>query len=436
MRLPLRALATLLLAVPLAAHAQYSIATVTFQHPGPYTHVELLAASGLEPGQALMHDSLGNAAQRLLNTGLFSDAEIDYTGTGKARDIVVDLKPIALDKLLPASFENLVWFTRDELTAGIHAHVPLYRGVASDAGTLPDDIQSALQQMLVAKGITATLSHTIIEPTNPHPLRVISFRIEQPSVHLGTVHLSMVAPPGGAAALTPGLQQAANIATRHSFNESLAGINLQDILLDPFRRAGYIQASLDNLQRTVAPSPTDPKIFLVTYTARILTGDAYKVSTLTFSPTPLYSAADFAHDAKLHTGDLANDSDLATTEGSISAAYLSQGYLDIYVLSHPVPDATAHTVAYTLEPIPGDIYHLHTVTPSGLSPEALQEFNTAWNMKPGDVYNPAYVATFVKKNKALPHLSRYVGTFQSSADPQTHLVDLTMIFLPNKDNSD
>jgi hypothetical protein len=436
MRILSRALATLLLLAPLAAHAQYSIASVTFHHPGPYTTPELLAASGLEAGQLLNHDSLGNAAQRLLNTGLFSDAEIDLNGTANARDVVVDLKPIPLDKLLPASFGNFVWFTPDELTAGIHAHVPLYRGVASDAGTLPDDIQSALQQMLAAKGITATLSHAIIEPTNPHPLRVISFRIEQPSIRLNTVHLSILEPIAAHTALTPGFQQGASTASRHPFNEGLSGLTLQDSLLNSARSAGYIQATLDNLQCTVAPSPTDPQTLLATCSARIVTGDSYKVSTLTWNPTPLYSAADFARDAKLHTGDLANDSDLATTEGSISAAYLSQGYLDVYILSHPTPDATAHTVAYTLEPIPGDIYHLHAVTPSGLSPEALQEFNTAWNMKPGDVYNPAYVATFVKKNKALPHLSRYVGTFQSSADPQTHLVDVTMIFLPNKDNSD
>jgi outer membrane protein assembly factor BamA len=423
--------ALLLLSPPIASHAQYSIASVTFKHPDPYTTPELLAVSGLETGQLLNQNSLGNAAQHLLDTGLFTDATVDYTGTGKARGIVVDLKPIPLDKLLPASFENFVWFTPEELTAGIHAHVPLYRGVASNAGSLPNDIQSALQQMLAAKGITATLSHAIIEPTNDHPIRVINFRIEQPSIRLATVHLSMVSPPGAAAALTPGLQQAVNTAPRHPFNEGLSGLTLEDILLDPFRRAGYIQATLDNLQRTVVPSPADPKIFLVTYTARILTGDPWKVSTLTWNPTPLYSATDFARDAKLHAGDNANDTALLNTEGAISAAYLSHGYLDIYILPHPVPDATAHTVAYTLEPIPGEIYHLHTATPTGLSPEALQEFNSTWQLKPGDVYNPAYVSEFIHNNTALKHLSTYAGTFQASADPTTHLVDLTLTFAPN-----
>jgi len=43
-----RVLAALLLLASIAvAHAQYSIASVTFKNPGPYTTPELLAASGL-----------------------------------------------------------------------------------------------------------------------------------------------------------------------------------------------------------------------------------------------------------------------------------------------------------------------------------------------------------------------------------------------------
>ena len=426
---PYRALAALLLSFSFAAaHAQYSIASVTYKHPGPYTDAELAAATGLQPGQMLAQDSLGNAAQRLLNTGLFLDAEISYTGTGNARGLVVDLKPVALEKLIPASFQNFVWFSTDELAAGIHAHVPLYRGVASDAGTLADDIQSALQQMLTDKGVTATLSHGLVEPTNAHPLRTINFRVDQPSVRLDKVHLSMTAPAGASATLTPELQKAVNLAPRSPYNEGLSGLTLEDILLDPFRRLGYIQSALDSRQRSVAPSPTDPKMSLVTYTAHILTGDPWKIGAVIWLPTPIYSAADFARDNKLHPGDLANDTALLKLEDQISAAYLSHGYLDVYLLPNPLPDLAAHAVTYTLQPMPGDIYHLHTVTPTGLSPEAQAEFDANWRLKPGDVYNPAYVAEFIHNNTALKHLSTYAGSFQASADPQTHQVDLTIKF--------
>jgi outer membrane protein assembly factor BamA len=423
MRLHLRVLATLLLLAPLTSHAQYSIASVTYKHPGPYTAPELAAVSGLEAGQLLTQNSLGNAAQHLLDTGLFSDATIDYTGTGMRRGIVVDLKPIPPDKLLPASFENFIWFTPDELTAGIHAHVPLYRGVASDAGTLPADIQAALQQMLAAKGITATLSYEIIEPTNLHPQLTVNFRVDSPKILFAKASLAGVPDP-----LKVDVFRALTQLDGRPYNEGRTGVTFEDAILAPARSAGYLNAKLQDIQRSYASSPNG---IAVTYAATFVPGDAYKVSTITWTPTLLYSAADFARDAKLHPGDPANDSALRQTETPISRAYLLQGYLDVYVLPHPAFDATNHTVAYSLEPIPGEIYRLKTVNVTGLSPQALQQFNADWPMKPGDPYSDQAVNAFLAKHIAQPPFQPYGAGFKAVGDPQTHQVDLTLTFTPN-----
>ena len=424
-----RTLSTLLfLATSLSAHAQYSIAAVVFHNAAPYTDTELLAASGLEAGQFLTHDSLINAAHHLLDTGLFDDAQVGLSGQGKARTVVVDLKPTPLAKLLPTSFENLIWFTPDELSKAIHARVPLYRGVASDAGNFPDTIQSALQQILTDKGITATLSHAVVEPTTRHPLRVVNFKIDEPAIRIATIHLSITGPPGTATELAPLVTTVLNKATGSSYNEGLAGFTIEDRLLTPARDAGYITATLDNLTRTFAP--TDHGI-AVTVTAQLNSGDPYKLSTLTWEPTPIYSAADFTRDTILHPGDLANASALARTERPIEVAYLTQGYMDVYVLSTPVTDAATHTVAYTLQAIPGEIYRLHTLTSTGLSTQAQKAFDTAWTMKPGDPYSDLAVNTFLRKNVAQPAFSGYGISFRASADPQTHLVDLTLTFAAN-----
>ncbi len=176
----------------------------------------------------------------------------------------------------------------------------------------------------------------------------------------------MEAPTGASPALTPGLQKAATLATREPFNEGLAGLTLQDILLSSVRNAGYIQAILDNLERTVAPSPADPQTLLVTYNARIVTGDPYKVSALTYKPHPPLLRSRLRPRCQAPPRATSPTSPTSPRPRQPSPmVYLSHGYLDIYILSHPAPDTAAHTVAYTLEPIPGDIYHLHTVTPTG-----------------------------------------------------------------------
>ena len=419
-----RALSTLLLLAPLAAHAQtFTIASIVFTHPGPYTNAELLTASGLAPGQPLAEDTLPTAAQHLLDTGLFSDATINYTGSPKSLTIHVDLKPIPLEKLLPASFENFVWFTPDELTSGIHALVPLYRGIASDAGNLPDAIQSALQQMLTAKGITATLSHAIIEPTNLHPQLTIDFKVDTPTILFAQANLT-----GLPDALKPDTLRAIQRLDGGAYNEGRTGTTIEDTLLAPARSAGYLNASLQNIQRS--PAPTSNGI-AVTYTATFVPGDAYKVSTLTWNPTPIYSAADFARDAKLHPGDPASDSALHATEAPITKAYLLQGYMDAYILPNPVLDPTAHTVAYTLTAVPGDIYHLGSITIVGLSPQARSLFDADWQLKPGAPYSDLAVNAFLIKHAAQPAFRTYTPTFKAIGDPQSHLVDLTLTFTPN-----
>ncbi len=410
------------LAAAIPAHAQYSIGAIHITGAAPYTDSEILSIAGLQSGQLLTHDSLANAAQHLLDTGVFDDAQISLSGQGKARTVLLELKPTPLARLLPGSYANFIWSTPEELAAAIHTRVPLYHGAFSDAGNLPDLVQTALQQILTDKGITATLSHTIVEPTTQHPQRVVSFTINRPAIRIASINIT-----GAPAALAPALQQMVTRLSGRGFNEGLTGSSTEEALLFPERNAGYAAAKLTNIQRT--PSPSAQGIG-VTYTATLVAGDPYKVAAYTWTPTPVYSAADFAKDSKLHPGDLSSETLLQITEAKILATYHSQGYLDAYFLRSPTFDDAAHTVSYALQAVPGNQYHLHTVTPQNLSPVAQQEFDKAWQMKAGDVYNEAYIGSFLNNNTAMQHLATYSASFQASADPLTHLVDLTITFVP------
>lgn len=276
--------------------------------------------------------------------------------------------------------------------------------------------------MLAAKGITATVSHVTVEPTTQHPQRVVDFKVEQPSVRLTSVALTGAPSDVSAEALKRYQARLAGMA----YNEGLSGTTVEDRLLSPWLNLGYVTARLDGIQRT--PSATAEGIG-VTYTAHLETGAVYTVAGLTWTASPVYSDADFARDTKLHAGQVAASRLLDTTEAPILIAYRSQGYLDAYLDPAPKLDDTAHTVTYTLHVIPGEQYHLKSVTPLNLSPDAQKEFDSGWRMKPGDLYNEHYVQTFINNNTALQHLATYSASFQASADPQTHLVDLTITFV-------
>jgi outer membrane protein assembly factor BamA len=414
--------AVLLLFAPLSVLAQSTIDKIVFQNPAPYTDAELLATSGLKLGQPLDKMTLPDAAQHLMDTGLFSDAQATYTAQGTHRTVIITPQPIPLEKLLPVSFQNLVWFTPDELAQGLHAAIPLYRGYASDAGTFPDTIQTALQQLLAAKGITATLSHATIEPTSQHPALVIAFRADNPTPLLNRVGLR-----GIPVALKPEILHVLDRIGGKPYNEGLSGVTFEDSILAPARDAGYVTATLDHLQRTPTAEPTGVTVDI---SADFVAGPIYNVSTITFQPTAVYTADDFARDARLHPGDRANLSNLLTTENAIAKAYLVLGYIDAYVLAPPVTDPAASTVAYTLQVVPGEVYHLGTLNIVGLAPDVRPYFDSEWTMKPGDPYSDIAVNTFLRTHAAQPQLRPYSVGFSAVGDPATHLVELTLKFIP------
>jgi outer membrane protein assembly factor BamA len=403
-----------------AKGAQYPVAKVTITGGAPYSDAEILSIAALKPGDVLTLETLAGPAQRLLDTGMFDSAEMEMIGSG-SRTAHLSLKPVPMDKLLPTSFENFVWWTPQELAEAIRAKVPLYRGACSDAGNLPDLVQAVLEQLLAEKGVQATTSHTIVEPTTEQPRRVVNFRIESPHIGVASVNVSG-APPE----LATAMQQISQRAMRMGFNEGLSGMTTEQVLLLPALDAGYLTAGLVDVQRAVARTSAG---IGVAYSARLVAGEPYKVAGITWEATPVYSGAEFSKDAALHAGDLASAKPLRGTEAKIIAAYRAQGYIDAYVTPSPKLDGAAHTVSYALQVVPGEVYRLKSVTPLNLTPAAQQDFETAWRMKPNDVYNEAYVSNFITNNSALKHLSVYSASFKAVGDPETHLVDLTIMFV-------
>ena len=367
----------------------------------------------------MSRDSLGNAAQHLLDTGVFADASIELTGSGMARTVVIHLKPLPPGSFAAATFANLVWWTPAELDAALRKTVPFYRGGIPPAGNLPDSVAAALTATLSGKGIQGTVSNTPVQPTNAHPQLTWEFRLDNP-----TVTLTSVAVTGEPATLGPSLDHVIAHATGAPYNEGLSGKTIDDLLLAPLRDAGYLNAKLTDISRVVAPAANG---YGVRYSATIIPGDLFHVADITWQPTDIYSQQAFASDVKLHPGDIASQQALLTTERYIVFTYLRLGYLDAYVDPHPQEGTVVAAVTYALQVVPGDVYRIKSVTPLNLSPAAQQTFDAAWQLKPGAVYDPIYTANFLL-NMNQHKLAGYTGDFQAVADPQTHLVDLTLKF--------
>src|SRR5258706_16382763 len=80
-----------------------------------YGDKEILAASGLQIGQNAADGDFKEAAQRLGDSGMFSDVSYSYASSSGGTRLEFQLADIEKDKLVPADFENFAWFTDAEL---------------------------------------------------------------------------------------------------------------------------------------------------------------------------------------------------------------------------------------------------------------------------------------------------------------------------------
>ena len=413
-------LAPLLLSCAVAS-AQYTAGKIVFSDHGIYTQQELEAAAGMHAGQAFANADLSTAAQRLSDTACFGTAEVTITGAVKSIAVVFKIKPVAQSQMVRASFQNIVWLTPDELTAAIHAKVPLFHGALPEAGDQIEAVTSALQQTLDAHSVPATVASSIIEPSTGHPDRIIAFAALKHPVVIGAVDLSGISPE-----MQPAMQKQIAALTGKPFSEGLAGATTAEALLAPYHQTGYISATIADFHRTPTEAADSTQVAV---SGKVEEGPIYRVSSITFAGTSVFSASDFAAKAKLRPEEIASGKALRESFAPMEQAYKNQGFMDVVVDAAPTLDTATHHVAYTISVTPGNQYHLRNVRTVGLDPAAQADFDRGWTMKPGDIYNEGYVASFLKNNSALHALAPYTAGFKAKADPDTQLIDLTMTFV-------
>jgi hypothetical protein len=404
------------------------IAAIVFMGADPFTPAELAPITGLKIGSRPTSDSLQKAGQHLIDTGLFSNVSASYDVHGDVGTATFTLKPAASTDLVRASFANFVWLTPAELTAALKP-VAFYHGLVPTAGDLhmTAEIEAALTAALKAKGIDATIAHALVPPSEYHPYPAMEFRVTDPDTVLETASLFDIPPTLVAKTL-----KAEDDVVKIPYNEGIAGTTLTDVLLAPAHDAGYMGA---RLYRVDKKRKSMPSTVYIDYSARMDAGPLYTVRRIDWTPTPVLSAAGFKRDCALQPGKLPAPDAIAKTEAAIRAAYRAQGYLEAVATSSykltPV-NADSGAIDYTFSVEPGPVYHLRTLTVHGLGPQAQKDFDAAWSIQPGDVYNEDYLLNFLKNHSGIASLSGYVFDYDRHTTTDTHEVDLTLNFKPAK----
>ena len=407
-----------LCALPLYPLAQTRVLpAISFTGAPDYSQAELLAFTGLRPGGSATQQQLDDAAQHLNDTGLFD--EVNFSGNDKG--IVYTLKPAPASAMLPARFGNFVWWPDEEIQSVLKTKVSLYRSDAvPTAGNLRENIATALKAMLVEKGVAGAAVGSRLSSSRPNgPLDHIVFAIDSPAVLIHSLTLT-----GASPGMRPKLDRVIHDVAGQQWDKEASFGNIESRVGDVYHNEGYLDIALAKQEHS-APNITANDIEL-DLSATLSEGAQYHVTQLAWAGSEFLSTADFNKQAVLKVGDPDSPIGLRASLKSLTDAYGAKGYIDAKISAPPVVDHIAHQVAYSVSVEPGPQYHFRSVRWPSVSTEQAKAFDTAWKMKPGDVYDSTYLIRFLFQTSLTKQ--GYAPNIMEKRDPAALTVDLSVTF--------
>lgn len=395
-----------------------TIHKVAFTGAPAYESAALMSASGVHPGTST-GDEIRAGAQRLSDTGLFSNVQFKFDGE------TVTYNLTNAPHLLKAKFENFVWWTPAELEQNLRTQVPLFNGTTPEQGTLTASIADALTKMLAAKSITASVNYVPESAAVGQPISSMTFRIVAPLVKIGSVKVQG-ATGELAQQLDPALKAAANQAYSQATSQDYVATAISNIASEN----GYLEERLTDFK--LEPPVISGDSVNVDAVATIEPGMQYRVADIAWAGSAVLSKAEFAKLNPLKPGSIASKQQLMRGMQALGGFYYRNGYMNAKLHAAPAFDHTKATVSYTITVQPGEQFHLAEVNFKKLSPEQYAAVQKAWTMRPGDLYDRTYVTSFMVRNRqALSGvLGNYGANYVETADHDKHTVELEVSFAP------
>jgi len=402
----------------------FTLLTVKVTGTTRYTEKEILPAAGLQLGQAATEADFQNAVQRLGTTGLFSDVAYSYSYSGTGAKLELQLKDVEQNKLVPAHFENFIWYTDAQLVSELQRRVPLFQQLLPASGSLPDQVSEALQAMLDEEQIQARVDYLREAKQNGEDLIGIAYRVMDFAIHIRNAEF-----PGAAPEHVPPLTAAARrLAGAEYVRSSLVAVARLD-LLPVYLKRGYLKASF---------GPTDARVVTQTSSEAevdvlfpVTPGKVYSATDLTWKGNVVFPAEQLQRLIHLPGGQPADAVRLANDLESVEKLYRTRGYMTAHINSNPTFDEDKSTVHFDLNVVEGEQFKMGELEILGLDTQAKTRLQDAWTLREGEPYNGEYAAQFLEKTfRLLPGVVRWDSSVHESLNAQDKTVDVTIRFTP------
>ena len=411
--------------------AAYKLVALKVTGTARYTDKEILAASGLQIGQNAADGDFKEAVQRLGDSGVFSQVAYSYSSSSAGTKLELQLADTDKNKLVPAHFENFVWFTDDELRTALQSRVPLFKQLLPIAGNLPDRVSEALQAILAEKHLPGRVDFLREgRDQNGGPLIAIAYRVEEVSIRISGFEF-----PGASPEQTALLTTAARRAIGGNYSRPGLAVVAKLDLLPVYLQRGYLRAEFGPSDARVLPHPpaaddaqglADVQVDAI---VPVTPGKVYSTSSVDWKGNSAIATSEVAPLLHLPPGQPADAVRLLRDLENVSELYRSRGYMTVQIKPDAQFDDEKSTVRYGLNIVEGDLYKMGELEILGLDTQAKARMRAAWTLREGEPYNADYPKKFLEDTRQLaPRGVPWAVSIHESLDAKDKTVDVEIRF--------
>jgi len=386
---------------------------------------QVIDASGLKVGDRVTREAIDNAAEKLLQSGLFRRLGYKLRTTGNDAVVIFEVEESA--KGLPVVFENFVWFSEEEILAAIKAELQYYDGTSPAAGPTADKIAAALQKLLDSRNIRGQVESF---PNVTKDRQELAFRVTGTRILVCALHF-----PGASAMLGPELLKISQPVLKTDYSKKEIDAFTANTLVPFYRRLGHLRAQFEPL--TVVPTNSPQCAGGVEVTIPVVEGLRYQWAGSVWDGNDKLTVTELATALGMNPDDLADATRIESGLKKVREAYGHRGYLSAEVKESPEFDDGAARVRYRFKIIEGPRYFMGKLIINGLTAEDAEQLKAKWTLGANAVFDESYVDEFrqtglrefiIKLGQRMPNKPRVKAEVETKPNAQSQTVEVVISF--------
>src|SRR5229473_6085754 len=344
------------------------------------TEAQIVAITGLTPGAQISKNDLQSAADKLVQSGLFT--KVSYNFQTKLTGVLVTYH-LEESPRIPVYFDNLPWFSDSALGDAIRAKFPFFDGRLPEAGAAVDQAADAVKELLASRGVQGSVEHIVIaNPTGEGNVQEI--RVEGAALQIAKLEFS-----------DPSLL--ASKAVQHHLSEIVGkpysrmtiDLFLSEAIKPLYLQQGFLRAKLGPPQVRLTGDPSQKLPSQIPVYVPVAPGNIYRWKEVHWAGNTLVSEFALSGLLGIKPGEVADGMQIEAGWDRGREEYAHRGYLEAKLDPAPAYDDQAHTVSYSVSIQEGPQYRFGKMILTGISPAAERKLQAAWPIAAGEIFDKA-----------------------------------------------